>query len=112
MSSLIPTTSTNWTLIHEHEAHREQTRCASRYSRRLLPHHQFIGLLQILRRDGGVQLPRDVHGTGALMLDIARRAEVGIRCRGVQYPVRLKLPDEQQHPAPLLPMVDIPLAGG
>ena len=46
------------------------------------------------------------------MLDIARRAEIGIRRRGVQYPVRLKLPDEQQHTAPLLSMMDIPLAGG
>ena len=77
----------------------------------LLPHHQFVGLLQILRRDGGVQLPRDVHGPGALMLDVVRRAEIGIRCRGVKYPVRFKLPDEQQYTAPLLPMMDVPLAG-
>ena len=77
----------------------------------VLPHHQFIGLLQILRRDGGVQLPRDIHGPGAIMLDIARRAEIRIRRRGVQYPVRLKLPDEQQHPAPLLPVMDVPLSG-
>ena len=109
---MIPTTSTSWTLIHEHEAHRVCSGAPLVIVVALLPHHQLVGLLQILRRDGGVQLPRDVHGTGALMLDIARRAEIGIRRRGVQYPVRLKLPDEQQHTAPLLSMMDIPLAGG
>ena len=46
------------------------------------------------------------------MLHIVGCAEIGIGLSAVSDPVSLELPDEQQHTAPLLFMVDIPLAGG
>lgn len=57
-----------------------------------------------------MQLPHDVHGPAAGVVDVIRRAEEGIRHGAAG--VALGLPDEQQHMAATGLVVDIALASG
>ena len=77
-----------------------------------LSHHQFICLLQKLRRDRPVQFPCDIHGPTPVMLHIVCRSQEGIGSGASCDPVRLEFPNKQQHLAPSLLVMDIPLAGG
>lgn len=43
-----------------------------------LPDCQFIRLLQELRRNRTIELPRDIHWPAAIVFHIACRAEIGI----------------------------------
>ena len=78
----------------------------------MLPHDQFVGLFEELCRDRAVQLPCDIHGAGALVLYIVHRAQIGIRSRTAKTGICLELAHEQQHPASLCTVMDVPLPGG
>ena len=75
-----------------------------------LTNHQFIRLLQILRRDRVVQLPGDVHGVAAGMPDIVCGSQEGIG--GCANDVILEFPDEEQNFAAPAAVIDVPLAHG
>ena len=76
-----------------------------------LSNNELVCLFQKLRRNGPVQRPGDIHGPAALVLYVVGGAQEGVRLGAPCNPVCLELPDEQQHSAPPLPMVDIPLTG-
>lgn len=77
-----------------------------------LPDCQFIRLLQELRRNRTIELPRDIHWPAALVFHIACRAEIGICFSTAGHAVRLELADEQQNLAAAFAMVYITLPGG
>ena len=60
----------------------------------------------------GDPFPSDIHGSAPIVLHIIRRAQEGIGLGASGDPVRLELPDKQQHLAPPLPVVNVPLSGG
>lgn len=62
-----------------------------------LPDCQFIRLLQELRRNRTIELPRDIHRPAARVLHVVRRAEIGICFSTAGHAVRLELTDEQQN---------------
>lgn len=62
-----------------------------------LPDCQFIRLLQELRRNRTIELPRDIHWPAALVFHIACRAEIGICFSTACHAIRFKLADEQQN---------------
>ena len=68
-------------------------RCGSRKA--ALPHHQLIGLSQVLCGNGRIQTPGDVHRLTALVLYIVRSPEVGIGCSRIADAIRLKFADKE-----------------
>ena len=76
----------------------------------LLSNYQLISLLQEFCRNWAIQLPGDIHGTGACVAHIAGSPQIGIRLGAVCDPVGLELPDEQQHLAAAFSVMDKPLA--
>ena len=75
----------------------------------LLPHH-LLYLPQIFRWNGFFQFPDDIHGLAAGMADIGSLAQEGIG-RSAQG-ILLEFTDEQQDPAALVSVMNIPEAGG
>ena len=73
-----------------------------------LSNHQLIRLLQILRRDWVVQLPGDIHGTAAGVLDVICGSQESVR--GCANDVILEFPDEDQDFTASAAVMDIPLA--
>ena len=57
-----------------------------------------------------IQLPCDIHGTTAGMLDIVRRSEEGVGC--CTHQIGFEFPHEQQHLAAALPVVNVTLSYG
>lgn len=77
-----------------------------------LSNHQFICLLQKLCRDRTVQVPGNVHRSGAFVSDITCRTRIGVCLCTTGYAVRFKLTDKQEHLTATLHMVDIALTCG
>ena len=71
--------------------------------------HQLVRFLQILCRDGRIQLPCDAHRPAALVLYVVRNPKECIG--GSPNGIRLEFPNEEEHLTSLLPMVDVPLSG-
>ena len=76
----------------------------------LSPHHQLIRLLQILRRNRAIELPGDVHRAGTVVLDVTRRAKVGVGGGAAVEVVGFEFADEETDPAASRLMMDISLA--
>ncbi len=57
----------------------------------ILPNHQFIRLLKVLRRDWGIQFPGDIHRLLALVLDVVSSTEIGVCLGTIGDPVGFEL---------------------
>lgn len=84
-------------------------RCGNRKA--ALPHHQLIGLSQILCGDGRIQAPGDVHRLAALVLYIVRGSEIGIGRSRIADAIRLEFADKEQNTAAARLVVDVTLPG-
>ena len=82
------------------------------YYSAILSHHQFICLLQELRRNRVIQLPGDIHGTRTFVLYIIGCSQIGVYFRTISDPIILELSNKQQDLTSLFPVMDVPLTCG
>ena len=68
-------------------------RCGNRKA--ALPHHQLIGLSQVLCGNGRIQTPGDIHRLTALMLYVVRCPEIRIGRSRIADAVRLEFADKE-----------------